>query len=260
MVKAVREAKRRTSWVTVNEPYEEAVERFVERVLTGPGAARFLPAFLLFHQRIAAGGMLNGLAQVALKVGSPGVPDFYQGTELWDFSLVDPDNRRSVDFEVRQRCMTDVDRVLDAGMTGVDLSAWSADGRLKLLVTTAGLRLRRRHPDLFLHGDYTPLVTEVTVDGDCVAFARTLDGDRPPAALYIAPRLCVRMYTPEHPFPLGGDAWKTSRVMLPPSLRDRTFRHEITGAQIKPTHANDSCWIFLGQVFEAVPVGILAAL
>lgn len=260
MVKAVREAKRRTSWVTVNEPYEEAVERFVERVLTGPGAARFLPAFLLFHQRIAAGGMLNGLAQVALKVGSPGVPDFYQGTELWDFSLVDPDNRRSVDFEVRQRCMTDVDRVLDAGMTGVDLSAWSADGRLKLLVTTAGLRLRRRHPDLFLHGDYTPLVTEVTVDGDCVAFARTLDGDRSPAALYIAPRLCVRMYTPEHPFPLGGDAWKTSRVMLPPSLRDRTFRHEITGAQIKPTHANDSCWIFLGQVFEALPVGILAAL
>ena len=260
MVKAVREAKRRTSWVTVNQPYEQAVVRFVERVLTGPGAARFLPAFLAFHGRIAVVGMLNGLAQVALKVGCPGVPDFYQGAELWDFSLVDPDNRRPVDFEVRERCMTDIEHVLDAGMVAVDLSAWATDGRLKLLVTTAGLRLRRRQPDLFLRGDYTPLVTEVTVRGDCVAFARSLDGDGSPAALYIAPRLCSAMYAPEHSFPLGGDAWKTSRVMLPPSLRDRVFRNEITGAQIKPTHVNDSYWIFLGQVFETVPVGILAAL
>ena len=257
MVKAVREAKRRTSWVTVNNAYEEAVARFVERVLAGPGAARFLPAFALFHQRIAAVGMLNGLAQVVLKVGSPGVPDFYQGTELWDFSLVDPDNRRPVDFEVRQRYLADVDRVLDAGMGEVDLSAWGTDGRLKLLVTTAGLRLRKRHPDLFLRGDYTPLVTEMAVEGDCVAFARTLDEAGSPAALYIAPRLCAAMYSPQHPLPLGGAAWKTSRIMLPPSLRARTFRHEITGAPVKPTQGTDSAWIFLGQAFERVPVGVL---
>ena len=257
MIKSVREAKRRTSWVTVNDTYEQAVARFVDRVLAGPGAARFLPTFLAFHGRIASAGLTNSLAQVTLKIGCPGVPDFYQGTELWDFSLVDPDNRRPIDFAARERFLTDVDAALRDGLGDVDLAAWARDGRLKLLVTAAGLRLRRRHADLFLRGDYTPLVTEMTVPGDCVAFARTLDGS--PPVLFLAPRLCAALCTPEHPIPLGGEAWKTSRVMLPPPLRDRTFRHEVTGATITPTAGNDSCWIFLGQVFDEVPVGILIA-
>jgi (1->4)-alpha-D-glucan 1-alpha-D-glucosylmutase len=259
MIKSVREAKWRTSWVTVNEPYEAAVVRFVERVLGGTGAARFLPSFLAFHRRIAALGVLNSLSQVVLKIGCPGVPDFYQGSELWDFSLVDPDNRRPVDFELRDRLLTEVDAAINSGLNGIDLSAWARDGHLKLLVTAAGLRLRRRLPDLFLRGDYTPLVTESTVRGDCVAFMRTSARDDSPAALFIAPRLCNGIYRAERPLPLGGDAWKTSRVMLPTSLCSRTFRHEITGAEIKPTHANDTCWIFLGQIFETVPVGILTA-
>jgi (1->4)-alpha-D-glucan 1-alpha-D-glucosylmutase len=142
-------------------------------------------------------------------------------------------------------------------MDGVDLAAWTADGRLKLLVTAAGLRLRRRHPDLFLRGDYTPLVTDVTARGNCVAFARTSPGGDPSAALFIAPRLCAGLYAPDRPLPLGGDAWKTSRVMLPPALRHLTFRHEVTGAQIEAAQANDSGWLFLGQVFDKVPVGML---
>ena len=94
MLKAVRESKVHTSWLTPNEHYEDALARFVERVLTGGGAAKFLPAFLPFARRVAVLGMLNSLAQTTLKLGSPGVPDFYQGSELWDLSLVDPDNRR----------------------------------------------------------------------------------------------------------------------------------------------------------------------
>jgi (1->4)-alpha-D-glucan 1-alpha-D-glucosylmutase len=259
MIKSVREAKRRTSWVTVNDPYEQAVARFVERVLAGPAAARFVPAFAAFHARIAAPGMVNALAQVVLKLGSPGVPDVYQGTELWDFSLVDPDNRRPVDFEIRERYLADVDAALERGLEGVDIGAWSVDGRLKLLVTAAGLRLRRADPDLFLKGDYTPLVTEVSARGDCVAFARTAAGDPGRAALFVAPRLCAAMYSPDRPMPLGGDAWKTSRVMLPPALRDRAFKNLLTGAEIGATHAADSAWLFLGQVFDTLPVAILTS-
>ncbi len=256
MLKSVREAKRHTSWVTTNEPYEQAIVQFVARVLAGPGAARFAPAFAAYHARIAALGAVNSLAQVVLKIGSPGVPDFYQGSEIWDFSLVDPDNRRPVDFTPRQRLLADVEAVLERGLDGVDVRAWLGDGRLKLLVTTAGLRLRRQHRDLFLRGAYVPLVTDCTARGECVAFARTLDSG---AALFVAPRLCAGMYLPERPLALGGEAWKTSRVMLPPTLQQRTFRSVITGEQITPTQAADSAWLFVGQVFDRVPVGMLTA-
>jgi (1->4)-alpha-D-glucan 1-alpha-D-glucosylmutase len=255
MIKSVREAKRRTSWVTVNQPYEQAIARFVARVLAGPGAARFVPAFAAFHTRIAAVGIVNSLAQVALKIGSPGVPDFYQGTDLWDFSLVDPDNRRPVDFALRARYLDDVDRALQRGLGGLDLPAWTVDGRLKLLVTAAGLRLRRRHPDLFLRGEYVPLTVESAVRGDCVAFARTLDGA---AAIVAAPRLCAAMYSPDQPMPLGGGAWKTSRVLLPPPLADLAFRNAITGDDVSATRLGESAWLFLGQIFERLPLGILA--
>jgi len=97
MTKAVKEAKLRSSWINPDEAYENAVARFVEHVLTGPAAARFLPAFVPFQERVARVGLVNSLSQVVLKIASPGVPDFYQGTELWDLSLVDPDNRRPVD-------------------------------------------------------------------------------------------------------------------------------------------------------------------
>ena len=257
MIKSAREAKRHTSWLTVNDVYEQAVVRFVERVLAGPAAHRFVPGFSAFHMKIAPLGMVNAVAQLALKLGAPGVPDFYQGTELWDYSLVDPDNRRPVDFAARARALEDVDSWLARGAAAaIPREAWT-DGRLKLLVTTAGLRLRRSRRDLFQQGDYVPLVTEVTVKAGAVAFARTRDtAAGKEAALFIAPRLCAPLAHRDRPLPLG-DCWMTSRVMLPEGLRDRTFRHEITGAEIKPTQAHDAAWIFLGQVFETVPVGIL---
>jgi maltooligosyltrehalose synthase len=102
MVKATREAKVHTSWIHQNEAYQRAVERFVAETLAGHTAQSFLNAFVPLQHRIAQAGMINSLAQLALKLTSPGVPDFYQGTEFWDLSLVDPDNRRPVDFNVRQ--------------------------------------------------------------------------------------------------------------------------------------------------------------
>ena len=261
MLKAVREAKVHTSWVTANEDYEKALAAFVQRVLSGAGGRRFLPAFRPFQSRIARLGLLNSLSQVALKLGAPGVPDFYQGTDLWDLSLVDPDNRRPVDFDRRAASLDEIDSILSdggasrAGRIAALLDAWT-DGRIKLLVTAAGLRLRRQAPDLFLWGTYEPLQVDPTVGGGVVAFARR---HADAAVLFAAPTLCAAIVSGEQPLPLGGDSWKTSRVLLPRELAGRTFRHEITGAEIVPTVTESGAWIFVGQVFEHVPVGILRA-
>jgi (1->4)-alpha-D-glucan 1-alpha-D-glucosylmutase len=261
MIKSVKEAKLHTSWLTPNQEYEDAVARFVERTLGGPGAAKFLSVFQQFHRRLAPAGMVNALAQVALKIGSPGVPDFYQGTELWDLSLVDPDNRRAVDFDLRSSLLAEMEDILSlesaerAAAVGKLVNDWGT-GHVKLFVTAVGLRLRRQWPELFLTGRYVPLTTESTVDGELVAFARILDAH---AAIFVVPRLCARLSTSSRPLPLGGDAWKTSRVMLPPDLAGRVFRHEITGGEIQPMAAGAQSWVFAGQVFETIPVGILTA-
>ncbi len=265
MLKAVKEAKRHTSWLTPNEEYEQAVARFVDRVLSGPGGAKFLPAVATLAGRVARVGMINGLAQAALKIGSPGVPDFYQGSELWDLSLVDPDNRRPVDFERRRRFLDSLDALLGLGSTErtaavAELMTRWEDGRIKMLVTAVGLRLRREWPDVFLSGRYVPLVTDVTVPSGLMAFARTLDAR---AALFVAPRLMAPLVigagANSKTVPLGGDAWKTSRIILPPELHGRVFRHRITGVDVLPAAAGGDEWIFAGQIFDTVPVGILTS-
>jgi (1->4)-alpha-D-glucan 1-alpha-D-glucosylmutase len=261
MLKAVKEAKQHTSWLTPTEDYEQAVTQFVDRVLTGPGGRKFLAAFRPFARRVARAGMVNGLAQVVLKIGSPGVPDFYQGSELWDLSLVDPDNRRPVDFDLRRRLLCSIDALLERpaqerAAAVAELMMHSGDGRLKMLVTTTGLRLRREWSDVFLCGRYLPLVTDVTVPAGLVAFARML-GDR--AALFIAPRLTAPLMDNTGGLPVGGDTWKTSRIILPIELHGRSFRHQITGVDIAPVAAGGEEWIFTGQVFDTIPIGILTS-
>jgi (1->4)-alpha-D-glucan 1-alpha-D-glucosylmutase len=250
MLKSVREAKVHTSWLTTNQPYEDALTAFVDRILTGAGATRFLAAFRPFQQRIASLALVNSLSQVVLKLGSPGVPDFYQGTELWDLSLVDPDNRRPVNFRIREEALGSLGETPDAEEL---LRNWH-DGRIKLFVTTRGLQLRRDLPHVFVGGTYLPLVVESSVAGDAVGFAR-LSGDD--AVLVVAPRLCSALSTEERPLPLGGESWKTSRVFLPEALRARTFLDVFTGAEVKPVVSAENAWLFLGQAFERLPVAML---
>lgn len=261
MLKAVRESKIYTSWITPNETYEAALRLFVDRVLRGPGAARFLRTLLPFQQRIAELGVLNSLAQLTLKLGSPGVPDFYQGTDLWDLTLVDPDNRRPVDFVRRQALLDDVLAAIDADPTERSnrvseyLRSWR-DGRIKLTITAAGLRMRRERADLFLKGTYIPLQTQSVVNGSLVAFARVLNDE---AVIFVAPRLCAALPREDAAVPLGTDSWKTSRVLLPPDLASRSYRHILTGAELRPTTTGSEAWLFAGQIFETVPVGMLEA-
>jgi (1->4)-alpha-D-glucan 1-alpha-D-glucosylmutase len=261
MIKAIREAKLHTSWINDNQAYDEATAAFVEQTLAGPTSGRFLTALLPFARRVAAIGAGNSLAQTALKLCSPGVPDLYQGSELWDLSLVDPDNRRAVDFARRRELLESLEPLLDArgaaraAEVGDLLKAWP-DGRIKLYVTASGLRARRRDPELFLAGTYTPLETETVPGADAVAFARQLD-DR--AIVVVAPRLWAGIAKPDRPFPLDADAWTISRVLLPPALAGRAFRNLLTGERLEPARKPDEAWLFLARVFATLPVAILEA-
>ncbi len=251
MLKAAREAKLHTSWLTTNQDYEDALTGYIDRILGPAGGPKFLPAFAPFQRRVASIGMINSLAQVVLKLGSPGVPDFYQGTELWDLSLVDPDNRRPVDFATRDAML--------AGLAEPDPAAMlreSQDGRIKMFVTNAGLQLRQELPHVFVGGDYLPLATEVTVGADVVAFARVSGED---AVIAAVPRLVAGLVNDERPSPLGGECWKTSRIILPEALRSRTFRNAFTGEEARPTEAAGQAWLFVGQVFDTLPVALLRA-
>jgi (1->4)-alpha-D-glucan 1-alpha-D-glucosylmutase len=251
MLKAAREAKRHTSWLTANRGYEEALTGFVGRVLGPAGGPKFLPAFAPFQRRVAALAVVNSLAQVVLKLASPGVPDFYQGTELWDLSLVDPDNRRPVDFARRERMLAEIGNADPAAL----LERWQ-DGRIKMLVTATGLHLRREMPHVFVGGEYLALAVESTVRGGVVAFARTSGDD---GVLAVAPRLCANLVDEEHSVPLGGDCWKTSRILLPEALRGRTFRNVFTGEELRPTEGHGGTWLFVGQVLNRLPVALLRA-
>ena len=177
------------------------------------------------------------------------MPDFYQGTELWDLSLVDPDNRRPVDFDLRDRLLRELDE--EAPSMASLVESWP-DGRLKLFVTAASLRIRRELPEVFAGGDYLPLTTEITVRADVVAFARSVGPD---SVIVAAPRLVADIGCDGAP--LGADCWKTSRIMLPASLRDRTFRNVFTGEELRPTIKGEEAWLFVGQLFAQLPVAIL---
>jgi (1->4)-alpha-D-glucan 1-alpha-D-glucosylmutase len=266
MIKSIKEAKLHSSWINPFEAYENAVATFVQRVLRGREASKFLPAFAPLRDRVARCGVVNSLAQVALKIASPGVPDFYQGSELWDLDLVDPDNRRPVDFDDRERRLNKVVRILEqpAGDRRASLASLlhhSSNGTIKLLVTAAGLRLRSSEPRLFLDGDYLPLETETTVTARVIAFARQLpaaDGAPARVAIVIAPHLVARVIDDGHPVPVG-DVWKTSRVQLPVALAGLTYQDAFTGAPVVPVRSGDRGWLFVGQALETLPVSLLIA-
>ncbi len=261
MVKAIKEAKERSSWINPNEAYEAALAGFIARVLSGREAARFLPVFKAFQDRVARSGVVNSLSQTVLKIASPGVPDFYQGSELWDFNLVDPDNRRPVDFDLRREALDRVDTLLalppQARAPGIAalLDRWQ-DGAVKLLVTAAALRARSADPALFLEGEYLPLEAEMAVDARILTFARVAAAGQ--AAIVIAPHLVSRLVSAEHPVPLG-DRWRTSRVHLPKSLAALTYRDVFTGAEIRPATSGDNAWLFVGQALKSLPVALLMA-
>jgi (1->4)-alpha-D-glucan 1-alpha-D-glucosylmutase len=205
MAKALKEAKLNTSWIQPNEQWDSAMNEFVARVLDASPKNKFLPAFLPITEEIARLGAINSLSQVALKLTAPGVPDIYQGNEIWDFSLVDPDNRRPVDYERRREML----RSLETASPAELLEQWP-DGRIKLLLTQRLLRFRREHPLLFEHGTYSPLTVTGAFADNCIAFAREHEGNW---IVVVVPRLSSRVG-----FPSIGEKWQDTAVELTASL------------------------------------------
>ena len=202
--KAAREAKTHTSWLAPNVEYESALKGFVSRI---HDHEPFRKAFARFHRRIAFHGFLNSLVQVVLKIFSPGVPDFYQGTELWDYSLVDPDNRRPVDYDLRAQSLERI------GSPATLLRNWK-DGRIKLFITTRSLAVRARHSD-------TPYRTIETRTPNAVAFTRGDD------LLVVVPRLTTQI-TRAPSLPIG-DVWRDHTIDAGGRWRNVLTNEEVAG-------------------------------
>jgi (1->4)-alpha-D-glucan 1-alpha-D-glucosylmutase len=209
MLKAAREAKLRTSWTLSNADYEAMVERFVLAALDPARSAIFLANVFEFQAQIGPTGAVNGLAQTLLKLTVPGVPDIYQGCEYWDMSLVDPDNRRPVDYGRRTASLADP--AIDGAAITALLESWR-DGRIKQHMIRTVLELRQQMPALFAAGDYQPLSVTGAQAEHVVAFAR-----RGPEGLIlvVAPRLVARLIG-EAPIPLPPvEAWGDTTLTLP---------------------------------------------
>lgn len=219
MAKALKEAKLNTSWIQPNEEWDSAMTEFVARVLDPSPKNRFLPSFLPVAEEIARLGAINSLSQVALKLTAPGVPDIYQGNEIWDFSLVDPDNRRPVDYARRREMLKSLETASPAEL----LQQWP-DGRIKLLLTQRLLRFRREHSKLFQGGEYLPLSVRGEFADNCIAFAREREGKWMGV---LVPRLSSRVG-----FPPIGENWKDTAVELPASLPREGARDLFTGREL----------------------------
>jgi (1->4)-alpha-D-glucan 1-alpha-D-glucosylmutase len=253
MLKTMREAKVFTSWLNPSEPHEQAMGRFVEMVLS-PSNIAFRRDFVAFASRIARHGVYNSLAQLAIKIGAPGVPDFYQGTELWDFSLVDPDNRRPVDY-TRRRELLDALPAPDSPEPSLvsELLAHPEDDRLKLFASATMLRARRAAHDVFRCGSYEPLAVEGSAREHVFAFARVL-GQR--QAIVAVPRL-VATLRPDGDAPIG-DTWRDTRIAVPDTA-PRCYRQAFTGACASVIEDGGRRWIRAADAFAHFPIAFLEA-
>jgi (1->4)-alpha-D-glucan 1-alpha-D-glucosylmutase len=254
MIKAAREAKVHTSWLHRNEAYENALISFVDACLDTSRPNDFLDDFLRFQQRVAYHGALNSLAQVLLKITSPGIPDLYQGTELWDFSLVDPDNRRPVDFSKRTQMLSGMKRLQASEppqLVRELLASWG-DGRIKMYLISTGLNFRRAHANLFESGDYDLLSASGERKEHVLAFARR-DGNT--WAVVAVPRLIAGLSAPGRP-PLGRRVWKDGVLNLPPGAPG-LWVNVFTGESLRTFGGPKSRATHLCDVFRGFPVAIL---
>jgi (1->4)-alpha-D-glucan 1-alpha-D-glucosylmutase len=250
MVKAAREAKLHTSWISPSGAHEETLVCFIRSVLDRREDNCFPEDFLRFQASILHPGLLNSISQTLLKITSPGVPDFYQGTEMWDFRLVDPDNRRPVDFSKRRRALTSLTRAAEAGAAPLAdrLLQELPDGRLKLHVTTRALRARRRRLKLFIDGDYIPLEVDGKRKNHAIAFARRYDDDM---VLALSGRFFSRL-----PDPPIGTAWKGTRLRTSGEWSAR-YRDALTDETIELEDEGDGCELDLSSAFTHLPVALL---
>jgi (1->4)-alpha-D-glucan 1-alpha-D-glucosylmutase len=256
MLKATREAKVHTSWISPNFPYEEALLKFIDTVLS---SHLFKSDFQILQKKVAYFGMFNSLGQTLLKMTSPGIPDFYQGTEIWDFSLVDPDNRRPVNFNLRKELLAALKKKIES--PGLDLKEFVRDlirqwkdGTPKLYVIYKTLNYRKENDLLFRDGSYVPLESEGNLKEYVCAFARQKEEK---TVLVIVPRFLSHLIRDTGEVPLGENVWEESWVVLPKEINGGTFRNLFTDETIEKVKRDGEGLLSLGEVFANFPVAML---
>jgi len=251
MLKAVREAKIHTAWLEPDHQYEDACINFTEQILDTSKPNEFLRTFIPFQRKVAYYGILNSLSQTLIKVTSPGVPDFYQGAEMWDLNLVDPDNRRPVDFGIRKSLLSNIKEEAQTGLFSLVSSLLRSreDGRIKLFVIWMGLKARNLHPQVFREGKYIPLEVVGKFRDHVVAFARN---HRKNWAVTVTPRFLVTLVS-NGEYPLGTEVWHDTHMLLPkgsPMEWNNMLTGEIVG---------NSNPVRISEVLHRFPVALLLA-
>lgn len=257
MIKAVREAKQHSSWLNPNDAYEQAIKRFISRCL-GAGehrSARFLQDFTAFERRLRPAGLYNALSQTVLLLTSPGVPDLYQGSELWQFSLVDPDNRRPVDFEYSRRAMAGIDErkgddriaFLKALLENLD------DGLIKLFIVMEVLHFRNRHDALFRDGQYLKITGGGGRAGHLLAFARR---NQDHFVVIIVPRLTLALLEGNHR--LSDGIWQDTWLELPEEAPER-YRELFSQRELPAERFQQNRRFSISEVLKFFPFAILSA-
>ncbi|MFP4322378.1 MAG: malto-oligosyltrehalose synthase [Anaerolineales bacterium] len=249
MQKAINEAKVHSTWINTNRPYAQAIEHFIAGALDNP---TFRESFDPFQQRVAYFGRFNSLTQTTLKLTVPGIPDIYQGNELWDFSLVDPDNRRPVDYDKRRALLDDLIALETDNRAGLiprlmnDLS----DGAVKLYIIYRLLNMRREHPELFLDADYIPLSIQGAKARHALGFVRRNENT---ALLVIVPRLVHSLMGGQQTPPLGEHAWGGTYIELPKDIKMLSFENVFTGQALSRTVGDDA---LVAEALVEFPVGV----
>lgn len=268
MNKALKEAKVHTSWINPSNDYDAAMEKFVRETLRGECTAEFIQSFVPFAERIARFGAWNSISQIALKLASPGVIDTYQGGELWDLSLVDPDNRRPVNYEIRNQklgqLMNGFDRANDTSDGSRFISDLCAEwwtGDLKMLYLALGLRIREQEPELLARGVYLPLETHGTAAEHIVAFAR-LHGEK--ILIAVAARWFVALLPDTAPLAVLQERLRDTWIELPSGVEALShsglkFRNVINGLQCQVHTEQDAQKMPIANLLGDLPAGWLIA-
>jgi (1->4)-alpha-D-glucan 1-alpha-D-glucosylmutase len=250
-LKSLRESRIYSSWTDPNTEYEAAIHAFIDTILNNSLASEFLDDFLEFQRRISHLGLLNSLSQSLIKLTAPGVPDTYQGTEVFDFSLVDPDNRRPVDFDHRRALMGKACQ--RPQRAGEFFNSDQADC-IKLIVHRTALKLRNQYSGLFTLGQYIPIQSGGNKAQHIFAFARSYLGRM---SVVVVPRLISRLVSSAGGWPCGSDVWSDTFIILPDSAGDKPFRNVFTDVPMRRFDSRDPSKVPVGELFTDWPVALL---
>jgi (1->4)-alpha-D-glucan 1-alpha-D-glucosylmutase len=260
MSKALQEAKVHTSWINPNQAYSGAIEKFIEAVLDRSRPNPFLEDLTtLIQSVILPAGLCNAVSQALIKMTAPGIPDFYQGTELWDFTLVDPDNRRPVDYQLRIRVLRELqEKSTQAGgdRRGLcrELAESYLDGRIKLYVIMTTLTFRRAERGLFRQGAYLAAESEGAKHDHVCAYVRWLE---PRAAITVIPRLGTTLLADKR---IPADVWDDTSILLPVELAARSYRNLFTGESFAVGTSGGHARLWMRDVLRDFPVALLESI